>query len=162
MSEQSEPPAPLMTWRVHPAVRRPQAAFVAVVVIVLFSVAAAVGFGHSAWGVLSAVVLILSLNRFFMPSSFAIDDAGLTAQFPLTSRRLEWRTVRRFEPSEHEVVLSMNLRRTRLNARRELRVPFGSEKVRVLELIRSHLPAELATKSRRARSEEQSEASIGD
>lgn len=143
MSEEGRPPAPLLTWRVHPAAQRPQAAFGAVVVIILFSVAAAVGFGHSAWGVLSAVVLILSLNRFFMPSSFAIDDSGIAAQFPLSSRRMEWRALRRFEPGQHEMVLSMNLRRTWLNARRELRIPLGSEKTRVLDLVRSHLPAEL-------------------
>lgn len=140
MSELSTPAKPVLTWRVHPAARRPQAAVLAGLFIVVFSVLAAATFGHYGWGMLSAVVLSFSLNRFFLPSTFAIDEAGISARFPLGSRRIEWKTVRRFEPGKHEVVLSMNIRRTWLNAGRELHVPLGEDRTRVLELIRERLP----------------------
>ena len=156
MSEKTPPPPALLAWRVHPAARRPRAATIAASVIILFSVTAGVGFGHFGWSALSAAVLFLSLNRFFLPSSFVIDRSGLSARFPLSTRRMEWSAVRRFEPGSHDVVLSTSVRRTWLNAQRELRVPFGSEKARVLELVRSHLPADLTTESRRTRSEEES------
>ncbi len=140
MTESSTPGTPLLTWRTHPAARRPQAAALAGLVIVAFSVVAGFTFGHYGWGVLSAAVLFLSLNRFFLPSTFTIDETGVSAKFPLGSRRIEWKTVRRFEAGPHEVMLSMNIRRTWLNAGRELHIPLGKEKAKVLELIRSRLP----------------------
>lgn len=140
-------PSPLLTWRVHPAARRPVAAALAGLVILAFSIVAALTFGHWGWGLLSAGVLLISLNRFFLPSTFVIDASGIAATFPLGGRRLEWRTVRRFEPGPYEVVLSMNIRRTWLNASREVHIPLGGEKKRALELIRAHLPEKLVAES---------------
>jgi len=140
MKDQSEPTPPPLTWRVHPAASRPRAALSAGVVIVLFALAAAWAFDHFGWGLLSAAVLLLSLNQFFFPSTFAIDESGVSARFPLAARRMEWKHIRRVETGAHSVVLSMNLRRTWLNARRELRLPLGADRKRTLELIRSHLP----------------------
>ncbi len=157
MSDQPQPcssPPPLLTWRMHPAARRPLAAALAALVIFAFSVVAAFTFGHSGWGVLSAGVLLFSLNRFFLPSTFVIDESGIAATFPLGVRRLEWKMVRRFEPGPHEVVLSTNVRRTWLNAGRELHIPLGAGKTRALELIRAHLPEKVIVESRSAKGPE--------
>jgi len=153
MSDQpqpSSPPPPLLTWRVHPAARRPLAAALAALVILAFSVVASFTFGHSGWGILSAGVLLFSLNRFFLPSAFVIDELGIAATFPLGARRLEWKTVRRVERGPHEVVLSMNVRRTWLTAGRALHIPVGREKARAREGIRSHLPEKVFVESRSA------------
>lgn len=150
-------PPPLFTWRVHPAARRPKAAALAGLVILGFSVVAALTFEHWGWGLLSAGVLLFSLNRFFLPSTYSIDEKGLNAQFPFTTRQLKWKHIRRVETSGHDILLAMNVRRTWLNANRELRVPFGQDKSKIVELIQSHLPENLAnagftTESRSTRS----------
>ena len=157
MSDQPPSPAtppPLLTWRVHPAARRPKAAALAGLVILAFAVVAALTFEHWAWGLLSAGVLLFSLNRFFLPSTIVIDQSGVAVRFPLGARRMEWKMVRRFEPGSHEVVLSTSVRRTRLNAGRELHLPLGGERTQALKLIRSHLPAHLARESQRTPQEE--------
>lgn len=143
MTGTNQPPPPLWTWRVHPAAKRPRAALLAGAVILGFSLVAAWTFGHFGWGVLSAAVLFASLNQFFLPSTFAIDESGVSANFPFGSRRMEWKHVRRVESGAYGVALSMSLRRTWLNARRELRLPLGDDRERTLKLIRSHLPPEL-------------------
>lgn len=140
MTGSGESPPPLWTWRVHPASKRPLSALLAGAVIFGFSLAAAWAFDHFGWGLLSAAVLLLSLNQFFLPSTFTIDESGVLARFPLATRRMEWKHVRRMETGPHTVLLSMNHRRTWLNARRELRLPLGTDRPRTLELIRARLP----------------------
>lgn len=49
------------------------------------------------WGAAVAlVVCVVSLNRFFFPSHYEIDETGLTARSPLGVKRIEWSRVRRF------------------------------------------------------------------
>ncbi len=136
-----DPPAPLLTWRIHPAAARPRAALLAALVILVFSFAAAITFEHVGWGLLSAAVLFGSLNQFFLPSVYSIDDEGASASLPFSARRIEWRHVRRVEITTHHVLLSMRLRRTWFSARRDLRLPLGRDRAATLELIRARLPA---------------------
>ncbi|MCL4198714.1 MAG: hypothetical protein KJZ69_14600 [Phycisphaerales bacterium] len=138
-----DPPAPLLSWRIHPAATRPQAALLTGLVILTFSIAAAITFEHFGWGLLSAAVLLGSLNQFFLPSVYTIDEQGVSASLPLSTRRLEWRHVRRVEVAPHSVLLSMRLRRSWFAARREVRLPLGRDRDRILDLVRTHVTAEI-------------------
>lgn len=42
------------------------------------------------------IFLLISLNRFFLPTHYRIDEQGVAAQFPLGKRRLLWQEIRRF------------------------------------------------------------------
>lgn len=138
-----DPPSPLLSWRIHPAATRPQAALLTGLVILAFSIAAAITFEHFGWGLLSAAVLLGSLNQFFLPSVYTIDEQGVSASLPLSTRRLEWRHVRRVEVAPHSVLLSMRLRRSWFGARREVRLPLGRDRDRILDLVRAHVAAEI-------------------
>ncbi len=95
-------------WTVHPARRRPMAALGAVAFVALASVLAAhalgPGSGFYAW--IFAVLLIGSLTPFFFPTTYVIDDSGVTVQHLGTTRRREWKAIRRIDVGPARVVLS--------------------------------------------------------
>ncbi len=143
MTQAEANPRVLLTWRDHPAARRPRAAVTAGMVIVAFATVLGLAFNSIVWAAVSILVLLLSLNRFFLPSTYAIDDSGLAAKFPFSTRRIEWRHIRRIHVTRYDLLLAANPRRTWLNAGRELRVPFGDQRPAILELVRSRVRDDL-------------------
>lgn len=137
----SEDPTPVeYAWRAHPARERFAAAIGAIAVIVGIGLAIHISFQSAAWSIGSAVVLVIALNRFFFPSSFAIDAEGITASFPLRRQRLSWSALRRFVCDGHGGYLSTRSRRSWLDAYRGMHVLFGDRRDAVVERIRARLP----------------------
>ncbi|MCC6906557.1 MAG: PH domain-containing protein [Phycisphaerales bacterium] len=136
-------PLVLLTWRDHPAARRPGAAVIAGIVIIAFAAALGLAFDSAIWAVVSIAVLFISLNRFFLPSAFTIDEQGLTARFPFSTRRIEWRHVRRMEVTRYNLLLASSAKRSLLSGSRESRAPFGGRKKTILELVRARVRDEV-------------------
>lgn len=84
------------TWRVHPARERVGAACLAVVVVAVAMWAVAEVMESLWWAVLPLVFFLVTLQRFFLPNHFRIDDDGITAGTPLSTSRIRWPDVRRF------------------------------------------------------------------
>ncbi len=133
-----QPPVPEFTWRAHPAAERPGSAVGALAIIAGLAAATGLSFGAE-WAALAAVVLVLSLRRFFFPSTYIIDGHGLTARIALTSRRLRWADARRFLVDGRGGYLSTRGRRSWLDAYRGLHVLFGRHRDEVLQRISKHL-----------------------
>ena len=147
MDESAEKHQPLFTWRAHPARERKAravagAAIILIVGGVVFVMVRADGAGIGicgAWAALSVLILALALNRFFLPSQFAIDEEGITARFPLRRRRFRWADIRRFMHDQYGGYLSTRARRSRLDAYTGLHILFGSRDDEVIAQIRAHL-----------------------
>jgi hypothetical protein len=143
-----ETPKDEFTWHAHPARERTSRAVAGAGVIVLLaavvfvlmdadpnaSTAAAI-----AWSILSAVVLVLALNRFFFRSRFTIDAEGITARYPLRKQRFQWADLRRFVHDEYGGFLSTRAARSWLDAYRGMHLLFGEHRRTVIERIRAHL-----------------------
>ena len=127
------------SWCAHPARERTGAAVAGLVTVAAFAGVVWVAFGSAAWAVFSAIVLIATLNRFYFRSRFAIDADGITARFPLRTRRFLWADTRRFVVDDNGGFLSPRAKRTRLDAWTGLHVLFGSQRDAVIERIRAHL-----------------------
>ncbi len=127
------------SWSAHPARERRGAAIAGLAIVAAFAAAVWVAFGSVSWAAFSAVVLIATLNRFFFVSRFDIDAEGITAHFPLRTKRFRWADVRRFVVDANGGFLSPRAKRTRLDAWQGLHVLFGSEREPVIERIRSHV-----------------------
>ena len=101
-----------------------------------------------AWGLASAIVLVLALHRFFFPSRFSIDDEGIGARYLLRHQRLRWRDVRRLLHDEHGAYLSTRVRPSRLDAYVGMHILFGQHRDEVIRRIRERMtiagPASLA------------------
>jgi len=133
--------APELAWSACPAAERAGAAVLGLVVIVAAAGAIAVAGGHVAWGVLSAVVLLGALQRFYFRSVYSIDADGLRASYLLGGRRVRWAEVRRVVTDEHGVYLSTRARRSWLDGFRGVTVLFGGDRDGVLRSIRAHVGA---------------------
>jgi hypothetical protein len=130
------------SWQAHPAGERLGAAVVGSLIIVAAAAAILISFESYAWSAAAIVVLVVALNRFYFRSRFRIDPEGITARYPLRSRRCRWAEVRRFMVDEHGGYLSTRARRSWLDAYRGLHILFGRQRPEVIERIRAHLPGE--------------------
>lgn len=80
-------------WEVHPARARPIASACAVIAVCAVSVLVARLAGDWLWGALSALGLLMSLSRFFLPTRFHVDVDGAEVTYPLSKSRLAWSEV---------------------------------------------------------------------
>ncbi len=119
------------TWRAHPAAERTGRALLGAVIVLAIAAAIWVSFQSVGWSVLAVVVLVLSLNRFYFSSRFELDAEGITARFPLGTRRCLWTDVRRFVTDSNGGFLATR--------RRGMHILFGRQRSAVLEHIQAHL-----------------------
>lgn len=130
------------SWRAHPLRQRPGAGLLAVGVIAMLGLATGVFAGHPAWGPVAAVVLVLTLNRFFFPSRFSIDAEGITAAYPMRKQRLSWRRVRRLVCDQYGGYLGTRAVPSRMDAWRGMHLIFGDDRDATIAEIRSRLQSE--------------------
>jgi hypothetical protein len=131
---------------VHPARDRPGALVMALAVIAAFAWLAAEWMESWGWGLFAAVLMIGLLNRFFFPSEFSIDSAGITARHALLRQRLRWPEIRRFVHDAHGGYVSTRARPSTLDAFRGLHLLFDRNRQAAIERIQQ----ELARQSPRA------------
>lgn len=127
-----------ISWSAHPARQRPSAAAFAGIVILAAAAAAWLSFGP-AWALLALVLLIASLNRFFLPSRFEIDAEGITARHPLARQTLRWAEVRRFVHDRHGAYLSRRSAASRLDAFQGMHLVFGADRQEIMRAIRERI-----------------------
>ncbi len=128
------------TWRAHPAAERTDRALLGAVIVLAIAAAIWVSFQSVGWSVFAVIVLVGSLNRFYFRSRFDIDAEGITARFPLVTRRFLWADTRRFVTDNDGGFLSTRSRRSWFDARRGMHILFGRQRSEVMEHIQAHLP----------------------
>lgn len=144
-SADATPASAPCSWRAHPARSNPVRGATAMLVIL------AAGWGVQAWvaipgwsiaaGCAASVALLLSLNRFFLPSRFEMDDDGISARYALSSRRFEWSEVRRFAHDDEGGILTRRSRPSRLDAWQGLHLLFEGRGGEIIPRIKAHLDA---------------------
>jgi hypothetical protein len=136
-----------LAWRVWPARDRPGKAAFAGAVIIAFAALI------TSWCLLDGVslalsivagagslaVVFLTLNRFFLPSLFEIDEQGLTAQHPIRRRRIEWKDVRRFLHDEHGGYLARRAVSSRFDSWQGVHLLFDEHPERAIAAIRERI-----------------------
>jgi hypothetical protein len=130
----------LVSWTAHPARQRPRAAIAAATIVLLVGMATWFSFGEF-WGIGAVVILTASLNRFFLPSRFEVNEHGFVARFPLRTQRIEWREVRRFVTDEHGGYLSTRAVASRMDAFRGVHLLFGAERQTIVDRIPTQIRA---------------------
>jgi hypothetical protein len=130
-----------LRWTAHPARERPGRAALGVAIIAGIAAAAYLSFGWE-WSVASALILILSLNRFFLPSRFELDNDRIVARNPLRSRTLHWRDVRRFVSDADGGFLSTRSRRSFMDPSSGMHLLFGGDEAQrhqIIQCIRARI-----------------------
>jgi len=125
-------------WKAHPARQRGRMCCIAIAILLAVAAAVFLSFG-ALWSGFSLLILVVALNRFFLPSTFVIDAQGITARYPLRHQRLNWNELRRFVLDRNGGYLSRRSRPSRLDAHAGMHVLFGSDRSRAIEQIRRHM-----------------------
>ena len=132
----------IFIWRVHPFRERLCAACFAVGVLGAMAWLAAELMQSLWWAVFAFLLLAASLNRFFLPSEFQIDDDGVTVRSFFKVSRLNWLQIRRFLHDEHGGFLSTRSKRSFFDSFGGIHLLFGENREAVVDRIRSHMNTE--------------------
>ncbi|MCZ6837409.1 MAG: hypothetical protein O7G85_16660 [Planctomycetota bacterium] len=127
------------SWKAHPARERRAQATMAILVILLFCGFVFFSFSSLAWAALSFGVLLASLNRFFFPSRFTIDEEGISANYPLRNMRLPWTHLKRFVHDANGGYLSTRARPSRMDGFKGMHIIFDLQRDTIIEKINRHL-----------------------
>ena len=128
-----------LSWKAHPFRERFLAGTFVSLLIMFFGAAVYVSMGSLAWSLLAVVVLVLSLNHFFFPSRFAIDQKGITARYLFSRKHYQWSSIRRLLWDRRGAYLSTRGRRSWLDAYRGLTILFGSNRSDIIKLIHLYM-----------------------
>ena len=142
MTQESPQPDAAFTWHAHPAGERAGPAVLGLVIVAALAAAVWAAVHSIAWTVVSAIVLVAALNRFYFRSRFEVDSTGITARYPLRTQRLRWNDTRRFVVDDHGGYLSSRSKRSRLDAWQGMHILFGLQRAAVIERIEAHLGEE--------------------
>lgn len=128
-----------LSWTAHPFRERRGAALLALLLIAGFTAASYWASGGGMWGLLAAPVLLVSLNRFFMPSRYVMDATGVTARHAFTKCRREWQDVERWAADAHGAILLPRKSGPKSRRDRGMQILFGTQRTAVLDRLRFHL-----------------------
>ncbi|RME74604.1 MAG: hypothetical protein D6776_04975 [Planctomycetota bacterium] len=102
----AEAAAAPVVWTSWPAREQPVRAVALVAIVAAVSAGLGWSFGGLAWSVLSALLLLLAVGRFFVPTHYRIDEQGVQARaFGVTTRR-RWSELQAFYPHRDGAFLS--------------------------------------------------------
>lgn len=110
----AEKPADL-EWTSQPVRSRPVAGAVAGLFVVLCVVLVQYGFGDPVMTVFSAVVLVLSVAPFYLPTSYRIAEDTVTIRTPFSKKEKRLSLFRRLVTDRHGALLSPFDRPSRLD-----------------------------------------------
>ena len=114
-------------WVAWPAAERKGRTTVLVgVILILAAIVSFVG-GDWVWGFTGAVLLILSLNRWFLPSTFRVSAERLEVGYPLARRSIVWSDVRRVAVDSRGGWISRRARASRFDLRSGLDMYWGRQ-----------------------------------
>lgn len=122
-------------WTAHPARERLGTASVTLLIISAISTSIYISFHSLTWSLIALLVLLFSLNRFFLPSRFVINHEGIHAFYPFKRKRYYWEDIRRFVRDRHGGYLSTRHHFSKLDAFRGMHILFGKQQEIVIGRI---------------------------
>jgi hypothetical protein len=124
-----------LCWRSWPVVNEWPRSAVKSGVLVVVCVAAGMAFGGVGYGLLAAAMLTLALARYFFPTRFVLDEAGVSCRMLGSTGRLAWSQVRRVVVQRAGVFLSPLPRPSRLDSFRGVFLRFAGNAGEVTEFV---------------------------
>ena len=127
-------------WVAWPAAERKGRTIVLIVVILVLAAMVSFVGGDWVWGFTGGVLLVLSLNRWFLPSTFRVTAERLEVGYPLTRRSIVWNDVRRVSLDSRGGWISRRARASRFDVRSGMDLYWGRQPERniaaVIEAVR--------------------------
>jgi hypothetical protein len=135
-----------LRWTAHPAKRRPdQIALIAgVVLITSWAVMASLESGFLA--LLAAIILLIAVAPFLLPTHYRLDDSGVEARGILTRKFRRWEDLRRLQIGPGAALVSPFARPSWLDRQRGILLYFDGLDGAAREPVVAELKARLAPK----------------
>ena len=119
-----------MHWQAHPLLDEPRLKSTALCLLITAStIAVGISFDGVAYGLLTLVILSLSMSRYLLPTRYSLDEEGLEVAHMLRSQRHPWTTFRRADRQRDGLFLSPFAASSRLVSFRGCFLRFGSDSV---------------------------------
>ncbi len=128
-----------LEWQSWPLKERPAAGVGAAAVIVLAATGAVFVGQHIAFGLVTLVVLMGSLNPFFSPTLFRMDEEKVVASRWPTRKMRPWEDIRACFVDRNGVTLSPFTKRSWLEPYRGIRLFFRDNRDEVIAYLRAHV-----------------------
>jgi hypothetical protein len=129
-----------LRWTVHPLLEEPAAKSVLLIAIILgITAGVTISFESGPFGFLSFAFLSGSLSRYFLPTRYALDEAGVCIVHAGVRRRIPWQRVRRVNVSRDGILLSPTERPSRTDSFRGCFLRFRGNGDEVTHFVRVHV-----------------------
>ncbi len=134
----------MLEWTAHPVKRKPLVSvavtlFVCLVVVAVFYATESRGFA-----VLAAVVLLLSLAKFYFPTSYRLTNENISVKTTTQTFARPWSQYRSFYRDKNGLLLSPFIEPNRLENFRGMYIMFSNNADEVTEFVKDHIGREEA------------------
>jgi hypothetical protein len=130
-----------LEWSVFPFLQYPGRSVLAVFLVFLSGVIIGFAAGHWFFGVLGAIVLVLSLYNHFFPSYYRLDESGAEVRVLFSKRRRDWDFFRSYYADRIGVMLSTFMYASRLDSFRGMNLRFSKEnREAIISFVKERLP----------------------
>ena len=129
----------VLEWTSHPMRKRPIAAVLVTVFILVISALVFSTTMSKAFTLLALIVLFMSLAKFYMPTKYKLTDKLIIIKSTTQTIKKEWKMFRSFYPDKNGVLLSPFATPSRLENFRGMFLIFSDNKDEVLSFIKDHI-----------------------
>ncbi len=132
----------LLTWTTHPIKKRPLAAvlvslFILIVPLIVLTITSSKIFGF-----LSLVVLFASVAKFYFPTYFTLTDSEAVIKSSAQTIRKQWSEFRSYYPDKNGVLLSPFVDKSRLENFRGIFLMFDNNEEDVMNIVKQKISME--------------------
>jgi len=131
-----------ITWTFHPARHSPIKTVVSLAIVIFFLVLIQT-FYDAFWVVLGFLFLFASLNSFFLPTVYVLDQNSVTIKKLYYTNRRQFKEFRRYYSGKNGILLSPFAKRTFLNNFRGLFLyfpPEGDLRNKIIDFVKQKYP----------------------
>jgi hypothetical protein len=130
----------IVQWTAHPAKRRPQDVMLAVCVIALTAWAVLVSLGSPWLAVVAAVLLVVAIAPFLLPTHYQLDADGIAEQRLWMTRSRKWTELRRVDVGRAAALVSPYAQKRWLDRYRGITIYFdGAERDAVIRTLEERI-----------------------
>ncbi len=123
-------------WTADPARRRPQDIFLVAAVVLVSAWAVLVTLESPLLAGLAALILVVSVAPFLLPTHYRLDDDGIEERRVFTTRRRPWSELRRVQVGPGAALVSPFARKSWLDRRRGLYLYLdGADRDQVIAIL---------------------------
>ena len=123
-------------WTAHPARRRPQDIFLVAAVVLVSAWAVLVTLESPLLAGLAALILVVSVAPFLLPTHYRLDDDGIEERRVFTTRRRAWSELRRVQLGPGAALVSPFARKSWRDRRRGLYLYLdGADRDQVIAIL---------------------------